>query len=120
LETGSRFLLRLAWTTILFMLPTIVLGMTGAHHHAQLFLLRWGLANCPGRSGTASLPISASHVAWDGRCMCATTPRYWLRWGLSAGKIPILMLDMVVLSAILEAKQEAHLSQWVLRPAYAT
>jgi hypothetical protein len=43
--------------------------MTGACHHNQLFLLRWGLINFFAWAGQelVILLISASHVAWVDR-----------------------------------------------------
>jgi hypothetical protein len=46
-ETGSHFLRRSGWTVVVLWFGLLtVAGITGAHHHAQLFLLRWSLMNC--------------------------------------------------------------------------
>jgi hypothetical protein len=56
---------RLAWTALLlFILPSVA-GMTGAHHHAQLFSVEIGSHEhfCQGWPETMILPNSTSHVA---------------------------------------------------------
>jgi hypothetical protein len=59
-EIGSCFLPGQGWTTILLFLPApTVAGMKVMWHHAQLFLLRWGLKTfCP-----ADLELQSSQVA---------------------------------------------------------
>jgi hypothetical protein len=74
LEISSQFLPRLVWIMILLLMLPLVTGITGAHHHTQLFSFQMGLRNfffffsfC--WPGTMILLISASHVAWNDRHM---------------------------------------------------
>jgi hypothetical protein len=61
LGTGSHFLPRPAWITIFLFYASIVAGTISIYHHAQPFLLTWGVENClPRVPGTAILPVSAS------------------------------------------------------------
>jgi hypothetical protein len=44
-EIDSHFLPWLAGTTIFLFYASTVAEMTGAQHHTQLFLVRWGIVN---------------------------------------------------------------------------
>jgi hypothetical protein len=49
-EKGFHFLPALARTVIFLFMLVMVFGMTGRHHHTQLFLLSWSL-ECFARAG---------------------------------------------------------------------
>jgi hypothetical protein len=65
LEIGSSFLFRLAWSYHRVKLLTSIVGMTGEHHHTQLFSVKMGSFKlfCLGWPETSFFPISASQVA---------------------------------------------------------